>query len=107
MDLSMERKLIEQAGTNDVEDFFMAAEPSSYTDPTIRQFTDMGVSRGQAAVGLAYSQQAKLSQAEAVEFATNLKELMSMGYGMALATGALLRNKNNLAAATEMCLSAT
>ncbi len=36
---------------------------------------------------------------------TNLKELSEMGYGPALAAGALVRNKNNMAAATEEVLN--
>ncbi len=59
----------------------------------------------QVALGLAYTQHVKLSEGEVVDFANNYRELTSMGYNPILAVGALLRSSNNLAEATETCLT--
>eukprot|EP00798_Chlamydomonas_sp_ICE-L_P014543 gene14543-20583_t len=101
-DFSMERRILEEGTTSDVEDFFAAREPDNYQDPSIKQYMEMGFSRAQASLGIAYCQQAKLSDAEVVDYANNQSQLQSMGYSISLSTGALVQTSNDLNRAAEL-----
>lgn len=47
-----------------------------------------------------------LTNVQVVEFCRNYRQLKSMGFAPATVAGALMRHRDDLAAATESCLSA-
>mmetsp|Transcript_37676 Transcript_37676/g.95228 ORF Transcript_37676/g.95228 Transcript_37676/m.95228 type:complete len:193 (-) Transcript_37676:24-602(-) len=105
--LSFEQELVDNAGQqgNHVEEFFKTADMSDMQDEGIRQFTDMGFSRAQASLGIAFCSALKLNQSEVPDFASNYGQLGGMGYDMPVVVGALVRAKNDAGQATEMCLA--
>jgi len=106
LDLSLERQLVAQAGSSDVQAFLDSAEPSSIADPLIATYTAMGFTHDQSALSVAYTKlHPRAKDDEAVDFANNYRELTSMGYSPTMAAGALLMSENRLPEATETCLN--
>jgi hypothetical protein len=44
---------------------------------------------------------------QVVDFCNNYTQLLGMGFGPSIAAGALAKTKNDLSAATDLCLSAS
>ncbi|KAJ9505032.1 hypothetical protein QJQ45_020586, partial [Haematococcus lacustris] len=108
--LELERKLLDEPLTNHVHNYFQAMELSSYQDKGIQQFTEMGFSRCQAALGIAYSQAMHLGQSEVADFADNFSKLGSLPssrerFRLAHVAGALSMCKNRVDDASELCMN--
>uniref|UniRef100_A0A7S3VQY2 UBA domain-containing protein n=1 Tax=Dunaliella tertiolecta TaxID=3047 RepID=A0A7S3VQY2_DUNTE len=101
----MENQLLDKGPVNFAEKALSEGQAKDWQDPLINQFLEMGISRQQAALGLAYVESAQANQSEVLEFATNVDKLQQMGFSLSVAAGSLSEKKNNLGAAMELCLA--
>jgi hypothetical protein len=71
----------------------------------LERYMQMGYEREEVAMALA-AHDGQEEQGQVIEFCRQYRQLRSMGFAPPLVAGALMRHRDDLAAATEACLSA-
>jgi len=105
--LDMEQQLVEdsRAPTDVVAAYFNAISITSLQPEKVSQFIGMGFPPLHTALGNAWSANAKLSDSDAMDFATNMQDVMNQGFNAAVAAGALSFTNNDVVEAQELCLA--
>ncbi|GFR46410.1 hypothetical protein Agub_g7992, partial [Astrephomene gubernaculifera] len=75
------------------------------SDPAVRQLAGRGLPPGPAALGVVYGRGGRGGAEKAADFASRCEQLVTMGFPLSLAAGALSRHGNDLGVATEACLA--
>lgn len=71
------------------------------------KFVAMGYTPAAVHLALAYQASVRGDDAAVIDFCNGYTQLLGMGFGPALAAGALARAKNDAAAAADLCLAAS
>jgi hypothetical protein len=106
-DFEYERTVMQAEASGLVERFLAKPEDTHYAGTKVGKFLGMGYAAPTVHLALAYQAATRGDEAQVVDFCNNYTQLLGMGFGPALAAGALVRAKNDAAAAAELCLAAT
>lgn len=102
-DFDLERRVASEDASSS------GAAPATVDDPfqlILERYTQMGYEHEEVAMALAAQAGQEEDEDQVVDFLKNYRQLKSMGFQAPVVTGALIRHKDDLAAATEACLNA-
>ncbi|KAI8467309.1 MAG: hypothetical protein J3K34DRAFT_430993 [Monoraphidium minutum] len=105
-DFDYERTVMQQEGSSLVDRFLAKPEESYHAGTKAGKYVAMGYAPAAVHLALAYQAQSRGDDAAAVDFCNNYTQLLGMGFAPELAAGALVRAKNDAAAAADICLAA-
>jgi len=104
-DFDYERKVMQDEASTSVDTFLKKAEQSYYSDTKAAKFLSMGFKVSTVHLAMAYRSSQGGDDNTIVDFCNNYESLLGMGFAPSLAVGALLKTKNDMNAAPELCLS--
>lgn len=105
-DFDFENEVLREADEDAVAGFLESSE-GARTDPNASRFIGMGHSPAAVYLALAYQMITRDGKSQAtVSFCENFSKLLGMGLRPAHVAGALLKTKNDVSAAADLCLAA-
>eukprot|EP00877_Chromochloris_zofingiensis_P012301 jgi/Chrzof1/7324/Cz02g19130.t1 len=107
VDFEYERKAMQDEAETSYNAFFATSEEKYYKDTKMGKFISMGYSPTAVSLGLAYQSSSGGDGSKVVDFCNNYTQLLGMGFSPAMSAGALMKTKNDINAATELCLAAS
>jgi len=96
---------MQQEGSGLVDRFLNKPEDTYYSGTKVGKYIGMGYAAPTAHLALAYQSMTRGDEALVIDFCNNYTQLLGMGFSPAVAAGALVRAKNDAAAAADLCLS--
>lgn len=106
-EFEFERGVMQQEASGLVDRFLSKPEDAGAAGPRAGRFVAMGYSAPAVHLALAYQASVRGDDATVIDFCNNYTQLLGMGFGPALAAGALVRAKNDATAAADLCLAAS